>query len=82
MPATVKLAPGRYRLTTSSPTTVVYYDVDDTGIRSTFGILEWVDDPDGGHYQRGDIAVAPSADGSFVAVHGSESYSGTWLRVA
>lgn len=81
MPSKTRPTTGVYRLTTTSPSTSVLYGIGAVGVYTTFGILEWVQDgsPAGnGHYQRGDIGITFYDDGTFVAVNGSESYSGTW----
>lgn len=75
-----KPANGSWRLTTESPATSVVYAVSSAGLRTTFGILVWVQDGSGddGHFQKNGIGITFYDDGTFVAVNGSESFDGTW----
>lgn len=69
---------GPHTLTVSSPPSVVSYAFAPDGVRTTFGSLAWYDDPAPLHCQRGSIGITFYDDGTFVAVNGSENYSGTW----
>lgn len=79
----IKLPPGQYRFTTTNPPTTVVYTVDDEGMLTTFGKLLWTESPpDGGAYLLAAVGVSVYADGTFVAMNGSQAFSGTWHRVS
>jgi hypothetical protein len=79
--------PGTYRLTTdgtpTSPPTTVTYTVTPEGIPTTFGLLTWTENPPPGMYRKGEIGLRflSSDPPVFVAVNGSESYSGTYTAL-
>lgn len=53
--------------------TTVVYTVTDAGIMTTFGLLVWVDDPNGGRFQCGEVAIRCMGNGSGVAVNGQQN---------
>ena len=61
--------------------TTVTYEVKTEGIPTTFGLLVWHDDPDGGRFQRGSIALRCTGDGTGVAVNGVENFDVTCAKI-
>lgn len=84
MPNKTRPGNGPIRMQTSSPPTDVVYQMTAGGLVTTFGTLGWVVDGEGegnGHFQRQGVGITYYDDGSFVAVNGPDSYSGTWAPV-
>ena len=73
---------GSYSLTTDPqpglPSTTVRYTIDDDGIATTFGLLLWIELPPPGMFKKGDIGLRFTDATHFVAVNGTDSYSGTY----
>ena len=73
---------GSYRLTTlpqpGIPSTSVVYTIDDAGLHTTFGILEWEPDPPPGAFVKGAIAIRFISPTEFVALNGPDNYAGTY----
>ena len=73
---------GAYNLTTTAQpgigATTVRYVIEDGHIDTTFGRLEWTDDPPPGMFINGAVALRFLDATHFVGVNGNTGYGGTY----